>query len=59
MQLTKKLASVDKLIETYHLSRRTLKRNKEVARKSGQFGGKRREVSSLSEHDKLLMANTA
>ena len=58
-QLTKKLASVDKLIETYHLSRRTLKRYEAVVRKNGKFGGKRREVPSLSEHDKLFMANIA
>ena len=58
-QLAKKLASVDKLIETYHLSRRTLKRYEAVVRKNGKFGGKRREVSSLSEHDKLFMANIA
>ena len=60
MQVTKKLASVDMLIETYHLSRRTLKRYEAVVRKNGKFGGKRREeVSSLSEHDKLFMANIA
>ena len=58
-QLTKKLASVDKLIETYHLSRRTLKRYEAVVRKNGKFGGKRRKVSCTSEHDKLFMANIA
>jgi hypothetical protein len=57
MQVTKKLASVEMLIETYHLSRRTLKRYEAVVRKNGKFGGKRREVPSLSEHDKLFMAN--
>ena len=36
-----------------------LKRHKQVAKKSGRFGGKRREVPSLSEHDKLFMANIA
>ena len=41
MQLTKKLASVDMLIETYHLSRRTLKRYETVVRKNGKFDGKR------------------
>ena len=59
MQVTKKLASVDMLIETYHLSRRTLKRYETVVRKNSRFGGKRREVPSLSEHDKLFMANIA
>ena len=58
-QLAKKLASVDMLIETYHLSRRTLKRYEAVVRKNGKFDGKRREVSSLSERDKLFMASIA
>ena len=47
------------LIETYHLSRRTLKRYEEVVGTNGKFGGKRREVSCLPEHDKLFMTNTA
>ena len=40
-QLTKKLASVDMLIETYDLSRRTLKRYEAVVRKNSKFDGKR------------------
>ena len=47
------------LIETYHLSRRTLKRYEEVVGTNGKFGGKRREVSCLSEHDKLFIASIA
>ena len=58
-QLTKNLTSVDKLIEIYHLSRRTLKRYEAVVRKNGKFGGKRKELSYSSEHDKLFMANIA
>ena len=50
---------METLIETYHLRRRTLKRYEAVVRKNGRFSGKRREVSSLSERDKLFMANIA
>ncbi len=40
MQISQKLASVDMLIETYHLSRKTLKRYEIVAETNGKFGGK-------------------
>jgi len=48
MQLYQKLASMDMLIETYHLRRRTLQRHKIIARKDGRFGGNRRKVSCMS-----------
>ena len=58
-QLFLKLMTIEMLIETYHLSRRTFLRYEKVVKMNGKFGGKRRETPPLSEEDKLFIARLA